>query len=557
MRDSLVGAAPAIAAAAAGGITALVVGLLLTPFVRDHAEGLGLLDHLHERKVHTSPVPRVGGVAIFVAFLLGLIVAAVVHPAVHPRLNTPLGALLTGAAGMMVLGLVDDVRPLGARSKLGCQVIVAGLTALLGLRVSGLIVPLVGTVHLSLVASVALTMLWQVGFTNAFNLIDGVDGLAAGIALFATAALALVAALNGSPDVATTAAIVAGGVLAFLRYNYPPATIFLGDSGSLFLGFLLAGLGLISTRTLDNRVALAVPLVILGIPLIDTSVAIIRRFVSGVPIFAPDRGHIHHRVLSFGYSPREVALLFYGIAVALATGGILLTKFPVYSLLGLLLAGVTSIAVVWRLRFFEFQELGMSMRRGLSTRASIGQNVRFRQVSVQIAALQDMDAVFRALTNGFAGGTVERAEVRLRRAFASAVVGEPVAVGRAGDELSIWAWTARREASPECWELGLPLLDHTGRRFGSLVIWDVPRSRRTNLAHLDVLASHLRTELERKIAALVDCADAGHVAPSGDRYSDRVVAREDERGTVTSDATTVRPSAPAYAERAARSLRRA
>lgn len=492
----------------------LGVAVAVTPFIRDHADRLGLVDQLHERKVHTTPVPRVGGLAVFAAVVAAAVICSIVVGIPNLLADAQLGAAIAGAVGMVAVGLLDDIRPLEARTKLAAQVALAIATVLLGLRPTAVAIPLLGVIPLSPIASGVLTVVWLVAFTNAFNLIDGLDGLAGSIALFAFASLFTVAVLGGRIDAAFVAALLAGAVFGFLRSNFPRASIFLGDSGSLSIGFCLAALGLIATRRPDGVVPFAVPVVILAIPLIDTTVAIIRRFVSGVPIFSPDRGHIHHRVLSFGYSPRAVTLLFSGIAAVLAVSGVFVARFASYALPVLICAGLLAIGIIYRLRFFEFQEFGVSVRRGLVPRAAIGRNVRFRQVSVQITKLHDVGGVLSALEDAFHGGVIPRAELRMQRRYLTLLLASQGASGRADDELCLWNWVGDHGASTTAWQIALPLLASDGGRIGSLVIWDTPPRNRANLHYLEVIATYLRAELARKLELLL--RDAALQAATGD-----------------------------------------
>lgn len=492
------------------GSTSLAVAIGITPYVRDHADRLGLVDALNERKIHTTPVPRVGGIAVVVAVAVAALVCAAVTGIPDLKGDRQLVAGVIGAVGMVAVGLFDDMQAMSARSKLAAQALIAIGVVALGLHPTTFDLPLFGVYTVNPIVSGTLTVAWLVAFTNAFNLIDGLDGLAGVISFFALVSLFCVAVLGGRTDAAFVSIIVAGGVLGFLRSNFPRASIFLGDSGSLSIGFCLAALGLTATRRADGAVPIAVPIVILAIPLIDTAVAIIRRFVSGVPIFSPDRGHIHHRVLSFGYSPRTVTFLFGSIAAALAVGGVFVARFAAYALVVLAVAAVLAIGLIYRLRFFEFQELGMSMRRGLAPRADIGRNVRFRQVSVQIAKLQDVSGVLMALGDAFDGGLIPKAELRIQRRYLTLLAGGQHASGRADDELCLWSWVAHDTAPPGAWQISLPLLETSGRRLGSLVIWDSPPGKRANLHYLDVIAFYLRAELERKLEVLLrEAAEQG------------------------------------------------
>ncbi|HVE78067.1 MAG TPA: MraY family glycosyltransferase, partial [Gemmatimonadaceae bacterium] len=303
---------PVIALYALGFATALVASVVLTYVVRDRARRAGLFDPVDARKLHTAPIPRVGGVAIFLTVVVAL-GAVFLHPASAGVWADSHGLTVVLAGGTLVhlLGLYDDLRAMPARWKLAVQVVIAACVYAAGLRITALSLPFVGTTELGPALAFPFTLLWLVGITNAFNLIDGLDGLASGAALFALTTMFVVAGINGQGGAAVVTVILAGATLGFLIYNFPPASIFLGDSGSLFLGFMLAGVGLLSSQKSQTVVAVAIPVVALGLPVLDTALAITRRFLRGQPIFTADRSHIHHRLLSLGHSPKQVALLLY------------------------------------------------------------------------------------------------------------------------------------------------------------------------------------------------------------------------------------------------------
>jgi UDP-GlcNAc:undecaprenyl-phosphate GlcNAc-1-phosphate transferase len=352
-----------------------------------------------------------------------------------------------------------------------------------------------------------ITVLWLVGITNAFNLIDGLDGLAAGAALFALTTMFVVATMYGQTGAAFVSLVLAGATLGFLFFNFHPASIFLGDSGSLFLGFMLAGIGLLSSQKSPTMVALAIPLVSLGLPVVDTGLAIVRRFLGGRPIFSPDRGHIHHRLLSLGHSPRKVALLLYGACAALAFGAMLMVREPGGSFIAivLLVVGLGVGVAVQRLRFHEFEELGRIVRKGFRQRDVIGRGVRIREATVQLASINDLSEIFRLLERTFAEDQFARSEVRLRKDFLAPDV--RVTERRVEDEVSVWTWDPNGSIAADWWEIRLPLLGNDRARIGSLVLWQQSKTSETALSHFHTIAGQLRQEVERKIRELWRVAD--------------------------------------------------
>jgi len=289
-------------------LLALALALVVTPVVGRMARRLGILDRAESsRKIHGSPVPRLGGVAVVAGALAALLGAAMAMPAVRsdPRLPWLFGCAL-GAAG---LGLADDVRGVAARHKLSVQLALAAAAWCGGLRVEAVALPFGAPIDLGLL-SLPVTMLWLAGAANAVNLVDGLDGLAGGVAAVAAVAASALAMQRGDVLMAVTAAGVAGASLGFLRHNLHPASIFLGDGGSLFLGFALAA-AVLPARVAAGAAMEPLPaLLLLALPVADTSLAILRRAVSGAPIFAADRDHLHHRLLARGLShPGAVAAL--------------------------------------------------------------------------------------------------------------------------------------------------------------------------------------------------------------------------------------------------------
>ena len=508
-----------------GFIVAVVGSLALTPLVRGAARRYDLFDPIDERKLHSRQIPRIGGVAIFVTVMVTLGVVWSVSQDVDWGDAGKLSVILAGATAMHLLGLWDDLRPMPARWKFVGQIAIATGVFLAGVRVELLSVPLAGTGTVSLDGVVAglVTVGWLVGITNAFNLIDGLDGLASGAALFALTTMFVVASIYGQTGAAFVTLVLAGATLGFLFFNFHPASIFLGDSGSLFLGFMLAGIGLLSSQKSPTMVALAIPLVSLGLPVLDTALAIFRRFLGGRPIFSADRGHIHHRLLSLGHSPRKVALLLYGACAILALGAMLMVRQAAFIALVLVVVGLGVGLAVQRLRFHEFEEFGRVLRKGMRGRDVIGRGVRIREATLQLASLNDLAEIFRLLERTFAQDQFARAEVRLRRSFLTPDT-RPTD-RRADDEFAVWMWSPNGATAPDWWEIRLPLLGEAGARIGSLVLWQHSRSSETSLSHFHTIAGSLRETVERKIQDLwqTDSAPAStswgnaHAGTEGER----------------------------------------
>lgn len=503
-----------------GLIVAVCASGALTFVVREFARRAGLVDPVGERSVHVHPVPRIGGVAIVLAFALAMTgVMTLFGQHVLAENGRGLATVIGGALAVHVVGLADDIRPMRARWKFLAQIAIACGVFIAGVRVSTLSLPFVGIINLGSVLGMLFTVVWFVGITNAFNLIDGLDGLAAGAALFALSTMFVVASFNGLVGPATVTIILAGATVGFLCFNFHPASIFLGDSGSLFLGFMLAGIGLIGSQKSPTVIAVAIPIVSLGLPVLDTTLAVARRFLRGQPIFSADRAHIHHRLLSLGHSPRRVALLLYSACALLGLGGMLLVNDSAYVAVVLVVIGLGVGLAVQRLRYYEFEELARVLKRGVHQRKSIGRNVRIREASARVSDLTNLDRVFEALEATFAQDEFECAEVRLRRSFIGAGPSTDT-FRRLDDDVPVWAWHRSDVTLAACWEVRLPFLAPSGERIGSLVLWQDGRGDDVSLADMHAIAHDLRSVVEQKLLALWEPWDEAPevaVAVAGDR----------------------------------------
>ncbi len=322
--------------------------------------------------------------------------------------------LLALSAAMMALGIADDVRALSVRNKFIAQAVIAIAAWFLGFRIEA------GwgyhTDGLTLgMLSLPITMLCIIGITNAFNLLDGIDGLAAGAALFATGTLLVASVVVGEWRTAAVLAALAGATAGFLRYNFNPASIFLGDSGSLLLGFLLALLSIESSQKSTTAFAVAVPLVSLGLPVLDTTVVIIRRFLSRKPLFEGDRRHIHHTLVERGFSPRGAVIILYGVCGML--GLISLTFLnPSGNTIGMALA-VLGVAVgvgLQQLKIPELRQLNWQVTRGLRhQRYLVAGNISVVQMIDRLRTVNRFDELTAALSLGLAETTFQGVDLEL------------------------------------------------------------------------------------------------------------------------------------------------
>ncbi|WP_411348154.1 MraY family glycosyltransferase [Paenibacillus sp. WLX2291] len=299
-----------------GFVLALVLALVLTPLVKKFAVKIGAVDVPNARKVHTRIMPRMGGLGIFLAFTIAFLFVLPFLPFDLPARDANfMKAFFTAGAIIILIGVLDDRFELSAKVKLGGQLAAACIVVFgYGIRVDFLDIPFQDN-YFSLEnwISIPLTILWIVGVTNAINLIDGLDGLAAGVSAIAIGSIFTMSLIMGNYPVAVLCVLLLGAIVGFLYFNFHPAKIFMGDTGSLFLGFSLAMLSLLGFKQIAV-VSFITPLIIIGVPLSDTFFAIIRRWVHKKPIFAPDKGHLHHCLRELGLSHRQTVLLIYGIA---------------------------------------------------------------------------------------------------------------------------------------------------------------------------------------------------------------------------------------------------
>jgi len=299
-----------------------VAGVLLTPAVRDWAIRRGVLDQaLTSRKIHAQPVPRLGGMSIVVAFYLPVVVLLLVDPAARTGASARTMGLLAGGLVVALLGLVDDLKGLRAGPKLAGQVAAAGVAYALGLRIDAIASPFGPDIALGALG-LPFTVFWFVGAINAMNLIDGIDGLAGGVGFIAITGTFVLSALHADAPTMLVAAALAGASLGFLIYNFSPASVFMGDTGSMFLGFVLAATAIPAHQRSAASVEMIAPIVALGLPIGDTLLAIVRRGLRGRSPLQADREHIHHLLLSRGWSQRRACLALYGVTAALAAAAV-------------------------------------------------------------------------------------------------------------------------------------------------------------------------------------------------------------------------------------------
>jgi UDP-GlcNAc:undecaprenyl-phosphate/decaprenyl-phosphate GlcNAc-1-phosphate transferase len=306
-----------------GALVALVVVVLLTPAVGGMARLLGAVDAPGGRRLNRSPIPRLGGLALF----LGIFVPALAFL----RLGHETRGLLLGSAVAVTVGAIDDFRGLRWFEKLAGQVLAAGIPVGFGVWVDRFTFPVIGIQTLPSWVGMPLTVMWIVAIMNMVNFLDGLDGLAAGVAAIAGGTFAVIALSLGKPDAAVLSAIVFGASLGFLRHNFYPARIFMGDSGALLLGFVLATVSVQGLLKTAATVALFFPLIVLAVPIVDTTFVVARRLKHGEPVFEGDQAHLHHRFLRRGFSQPQATMTIWAWCLSLAAAALGTRFLPVHA----------------------------------------------------------------------------------------------------------------------------------------------------------------------------------------------------------------------------------
>lgn len=420
-------------------LSALLISLLLTPLFRQVAHRLRWLDlPEQQRKIHSRPTPRIGGIPVVVAYLAAFVIFLLAPLPSSPAVQQALPLVWKVAAASSLIfaaGLLDDIYGLSPWQKLAAQLAAAGIACS-----SGICIRSIAGHQMGVWWTVPVTLLWLVVCTNAFNLIDGADGLASGVGLFATLTTFTAALLHRDAALAAAMAPLAGALLGFLRYNFSPASIFLGDGGSYWIGFLLGCYSVTWSQKSATLVGMFAPLMALAIPLLDTGLAILRRFLRHQPIFLADRGHIHHRLLDRGLTPRRVVLLVYGASVLAACCSLL--QSVVGSQFGGLVLVVFCGAAYAGIHYLGYQELSVAARliNPRSFRGVVEQQIRLCMCENMLKSASTIEGCWKAIQD--AAGNL----------------------GFSSVELGIADRTFSRSFRPEAdvrWEMRVPLSDES------------------------------------------------------------------------------------------------
>jgi UDP-GlcNAc:undecaprenyl-phosphate/decaprenyl-phosphate GlcNAc-1-phosphate transferase len=456
---------------------ATIASLVTTPLIRRFCQRYKFLDvPLDGRRIHRTATPRLGGLALYLSCLAPLSLLPFVDNLLTQTLSglkPEFLTLLVPATLVLLLGAYDDLRGTNAIVKFVGLGLIATLFYLMGGRIDALSVPLVGSVQLPAVLSFIITVVWLVGITNAFNLIDGLDGLASGAALFSSLVILGVSISQERTLMIVVSLVLCGALAGFLRYNFNPASIFLGDSGSLFTGFLLAALSVLGTQKATTAVAIAVPILAFGFPVVDTAMTMGRRMLSRTPVFQGDNEHIHHMLLARGWSQRRAALVLYGVC---ALFGLAALMFPASGskLTGFMLfvISVAVIIAVGHLRYHEVDELRAGVKRTVGDRRlRVANNIRVRRAALALSKASDLHEMFEATRHlldfgefSFVNAQVGqpgRAEMN-ERAYQASLQRHPKQLLEFRNGRVLWSWSVNGGEADEVphldWNLRLPLV---------------------------------------------------------------------------------------------------
>lgn len=474
-----------------------------------------------------------GGVAIFASVMIALSTLPLFSNLVTASLRnhtTEFVLVLLPTALVLLLGVYDDLRGTNAVVKFLGLALIAALFYGMGGRIEHLTIPFLGAVHFPPAVGFLITVFWLVGIANAFNLIDGMDGLAPGAALFSAVVILVISLVSENPLTIVISLVLCGGLAGFLRYNFNPASIFLGDSGSLSVGFMLAALSIVGVQKATTAVAVTIPILAFGLPVVDTGVTMARRLVGRRPLFEGDGEHIHHMLLARGWSQRRVALILYAVC---AVFGLLATLFTKTSppLTGVVLFVVSVVVVigVGQLRYHEVEELRAGVKRTVSDRrVRVANNVRVRRAGRALSKAVSLNEVFEALRLMLEFEEFAYANVRLgqpgrgdiaERAFKAIEQRRPAPGVEFSQGQISWSWNRAGVAadqvvgSSEYWCFRLPLAT-AGGEWGWVNFYR-PLSGPPLLMDMNYLSGFLRIELsqaaERLISSFGESPSSGKV----------------------------------------------
>lgn len=496
-------------------ILSLFISLVLTPKIRETARNYGIVDMPSERKVHTQPVPRIGGIAIFLSFFIAVILSFFYPTVVFAYFKNPqMIMLFTGAFIVFGLGLWDDIKSLGPGTKFAVQILAAGFAYAGGIKIN--IVGVYSAQYHLQFLSFPITIFWFLLVINAINLVDGLDGLAGGISLFVSIILLIICITTHRYIEALPLAVLSGSILGFLKYNFNPASIFMGDSGSYFIGYMLAGLSIMGSVKGSATVSMLIPVIALGLPLVDAVFSPIRRFILGQKLFSPDKKHLHHRLLALGLTHRKAVLILYGVCVILGILALITVHAKSENVaLILIIAG----AMVWigirKLGYIEY--FGMARLhnwlKDIGDEMGISHDRRsFLNLQIEINESKSIDDLWNNICNALERLEFDMAEMHLyckvqtpsmcqgfeRLGFD--LTGMPLKQmlemkNQTAENDMIWTrenFDKDHDVCREClMKMELPLIDKNGQSFGEL--WLLKDLKRSAITHYTLRrVEHLR-----------------------------------------------------------------
>lgn len=341
-------------------LLAFIVAFMATPYTIKIANKIGAVDiPKDKRRMHTKKMPKFGGPAVILGFLVSMIYLIIVMSIegsldlfTEQQYGKKLLGVLLGIVAIAITGIIDDIKTLRPWQELIGQVIAAIIVVTFGTQIEHLDIPFLYRVGLTEAFSTIITIVWIVGVTNAINLIDGLDGLSSGISLISCISLLIIFLMNGSPMIATViVTAMSGALVGFLPYNFSPAKTFIGDTGSNFLGFMLAVVSILGVAKTYTAAVIVLPVIVLGLPIFDVMFAIVRRIVKGKSIkavFKPDKGHLHHRLVGKGFSQKQAVLILYGLSASLGMFAIILFDSGIWKALSFLLMIIATVAIGYR-----------------------------------------------------------------------------------------------------------------------------------------------------------------------------------------------------------------
>jgi UDP-GlcNAc:undecaprenyl-phosphate GlcNAc-1-phosphate transferase len=506
--------------------------LVITPLIRRLCERFKLLDVPADgRRVHKSAIPRLGGIAIYASIVLALSTLPFISNLLTESLRahtSDLFIVFVPATLVLILGVYDDLRGTNAFVKFLGLGLIAALFYAMGGRIETFPIPFVGIIHLPSIIGFLITVFWLVGIANAFNLIDGMDGLASGAALFSSMVILVISLASERPLSTVVTLALCGALAGFLRYNFNPASIFLGDSGALFVGFLLAALSVVGVQKATTAVAVITPILAFGLPVVDTGVTMARRVISGRPIFQGDGEHIHHMLLARGWSQRRVVLILYAVCAVfgLLAAISIKTSSPLTGFV-LFVIAVAVILGVGQLRYHEVDELRAGVKRAVGDRRMrVANNIRMRRAGLALSKAATLNDIFEAVRQllefeefAYAKlqlGQAGRADIS-ERAFKASEQRRPLQQIEFNKGRVVWSWKRNgvNDVIESCdyWCFRLPLSTQNGE-WGWINLYR-PLAGPPLLLDMNYLSGFLRIELsqaaERVLRSFEEPASSGQV----------------------------------------------